>query len=335
MDVTFTESSVTADLCFTLLHYIVVGLERADLHRQLMLNTVGIDTADALGRSPLHWATIRGDVGAVDALLAHGASPISVDKEQQTPLHEVYQAPQSCQAECGRLLVNAGADVDAVDAWGRTPFRKAVRSESISHAFLEMLIKNGAQIDLKDMYSQTPLLKSISGNKETTRLLLEHGADTEASDAYGNVPILEAIYRNKPEHLQILLEYGAKTDRVFELQPGRRAREGPVSILNFTAWYGTVQVMHVLEASIQHVDHESWPMDDFEQHRDLRLANGLSAGAEEYQAFSCILSHMQRLYEVPRQPKCLVAADSDDDDDDGSEIFVDAGDCYNDDFSLV
>ncbi|KAI0543170.1 ankyrin repeat-containing domain protein [Xylaria digitata] len=115
-----------------------------------------------------------------------------------TPLHAVYLAPSSSQAQCGRLLVDSGADVDALDAWGRTPIQIAAGFNNTSPEFLTMLIQKGANINRRDIYGQSALLKSIQGRKEATELLLYHGADTEARDEYGNTPILEAIYRDRP-----------------------------------------------------------------------------------------------------------------------------------------
>ena len=186
------------DLRFTPLHYVVIGLEKADLRQQLRLNRVNMDSADAFGRTPLNWAVIAGNISAVEILIEHGASTTCVDKQKMTPLHAVYLAPSSSQAQCGQLLVDYGADVDALDAWKRTPIRIAAGFNNASPEFLNMLIQKGAGINRGDVYGQSALLRSIQGRKETTQLLLYHGADTEARDEYGNTPILEAIYRDNP-----------------------------------------------------------------------------------------------------------------------------------------
>lgn len=163
MDVLPSEMSITDDLCFTPLHYVVTGLEKADLFQQLRLNKSCINTLDSLGRSPLHWAVMKGNPSAVEALLAHRASPRSLDKERMTPLHDICHAPRSSQIHCARLLINAGADVDATDNWGRAPLRIAVAFPSTSHEFVQLLIEKEAAVNVSDIYNQTPLLKSIQG----------------------------------------------------------------------------------------------------------------------------------------------------------------------------
>ncbi|CZR68457.1 uncharacterized protein PAC_18356 [Phialocephala subalpina] len=320
MDLTMHEPSITDDLCFTPLHHVVIGLKQADLRQQLNITTMYIKTPDSFGRSLLHWAVIMGDSTDVEALLDHGASPTCVDREQMTPLHDIHLAPPSSQAQCGRLLLGAGAEVDALDFWGRTPLRIAVGYNSISLDFLTLLINKGADVNRRDLYSQGPLLKSIQGRKEITRLLLKHGADTAASDGYGNTPVLEAIYRNKPQQLQLLLEHGAKTNEYFELKPGRRARDGQIHLLDFVAWYGSVEIMRILEDSPTQHYHLSQPLDTFEQYRDFRLVNGRKAEVAEHEAFLRLLSKMEFSYETC-QPSHFADDESDDD-----ENFVDAHD---------
>ena len=287
-----------------------------------------INTPDTFGRSLLHWAVIMGDSTAVEAILEHGASPNFVDRERMTPLHDIYQAPSSSQSLCGRLLLSKGAEVDALDIWGRTPFRIAVGYTGISADFLNVLISKGANINRRDIYAQSPLLKSIQGCKETTLLLLSHGADTEARDEYGNTPILEAIYRDRPDQFQMLLEHGAKTNEYFELKPGRRARAGRIHLLDFIVWYGSVKIMRVLEGSVKQHYHLSYPLDTFEQYRDFRLVNGRKAGVQEQQAFTHLLMKMGLSYNVYLGPSLSRVEASNDEDECEDDTFLDAHDYF-------
>ncbi|KAH7236676.1 hypothetical protein BKA59DRAFT_405455 [Fusarium tricinctum] len=305
------------DLHFTPLHYIITGLERADLDQQLRLNRSYLDTPDCFGRSLLHWAVIMGNYSATEALLRNGASPNTVDKEQMTPLHDMFLCPSSSQVQCSQLLLDAGANVDSLDAWKRTPLRIIVGYGSANQDFLRLLLARGADIKCSDMYGQSPLLKSIQGALETTQLLLSHGADTEARDIYGNTPILEAIYRDKPEKVRMLLEHGAKITEPFELKPGRRARDGPIHFLDFVLWYGNIEVMRVAEEIVLANPHcrLCYLTDKFGDFQKIRRANGRKSGEEEFETFSRILSKLQ-----PRT----------DSQDNEAEIFFDAHDCAAD-----
>lgn len=290
MGVSLSGAGVSDDLRFTPLHLVIVGFEDANLSQQIRLNRYNIDATDSLGRSPLHWAVLKGDVSAVETLLGHGACPNATDKERMSPLHDVCQAPQASQAGCARLLLDAGSDIGTRDSWGRTPLRVAVSRASSSLEFITMLIQRGACVNTEDIYGQTPLMKSISANAIVTRLLLEHGAHIEATDVYYNTPLLEAIFRNKSEQLQVLLEYGARTDQLLELEYGRRVRQGDASMLHLAAWYGGIGVLKALEGTVQRFCPYPRPIDDFEQHRRLAPSGGLAGREDERAAFVFLLS---------------------------------------------
>ncbi|CAO3595612.1 unnamed protein product [Absidia cylindrospora] len=76
------------------------------------------------GSSALHYAVKSEKIALVRVLLKHGASPTQVDKMMQTPLHWAIQLSKnqtnrSMRVE--RLLLQAGADINASDVFGRTP----------------------------------------------------------------------------------------------------------------------------------------------------------------------------------------------------------------------
>ena len=345
MDLPTDDFSVTDDISFTPLHHIVLGLEKADLRQQLRMSRNEIDIRDSFGRSLLHWAVIIGNHEAVQILLDHKASPNCVDKEQMTPLHDIFLAPSSSQTDCARSLLDAGAEVDALDFWGRSPFRIAVGYATVSTDLLAVLIENGADVNCIDIYSQSPLLKSMQGRKEATELLLSHQADMEARDEYGNTPILEAIYRDKPDRVRMLLEHGANTQGYFELKPGRRARNGRIHLLDFVVWHGSVETMSILEefttaapAAQQEQQRRqryylTQSLDTLHQCQDFRMAYGRKTGVEEHKTLSRMLSKIELCYdeENPDPQSDLIESDSDngdddDDDDEEEDEFVDAHD---------
>ncbi len=62
---------------------------------------------DWLGRTPLHWAAMTGDIDATRALLTHNADPNAADDDGWTPLH--VSAFRGDVSLC-RVLLDAGAD---------------------------------------------------------------------------------------------------------------------------------------------------------------------------------------------------------------------------------
>ena len=67
------------------------------------------------GLTPLLLASMEGDEAMVEVLLAHGAAPSLAAEGGFTPLH------RAMDVETARLLLEAGADTNAADAWGNTP----------------------------------------------------------------------------------------------------------------------------------------------------------------------------------------------------------------------
>lgn len=88
----------------------------------------------------------------------------------------------------------------------------------------------------------------------------------------------------------MLLEHGVNIDEPFELKPGRSARSGPIHLLDFIAWYGSTEVMRVIEERLDCRLHLSYPTDSVEGSRDFRLTNGRKAGEKECEAFRRISS---------------------------------------------
>lgn len=69
------------------------------------------------GNTPLHVAATRGDTQSVRVLLEEGADPNAVGEHGCTPLH---QALKQEHLQVARILVAAGASLDAKDGAGVT-----------------------------------------------------------------------------------------------------------------------------------------------------------------------------------------------------------------------
>ena len=109
---------------------------------------------DAAGRLALHQAAVVGDVAEVARLIAEGADVASVDNALLTPLH------MDCQQghiEVARLLLAAGAPVDARDSYGNTPFWKAAFAfQGGEPELIRLLLEAGADPDCKNNTDRSP-----------------------------------------------------------------------------------------------------------------------------------------------------------------------------------
>ena len=117
-------------------------------------HSVPINVANAAGETPLHWAVDWMAVDAAQYLLQHGANVNATDSHNNTALHKI-KSDCDASAECNRLvalLVQAGSDVMAKNAYGRTPlqhFNQDAEGQS-QRATKEAEIKRQREAALKE-----------------------------------------------------------------------------------------------------------------------------------------------------------------------------------------
>jgi len=100
-----------------------------------------------------------------------------------------------------RLLVDAGAEVDAVDDRSRTPLIRA--AEYGQAAVVELLVGCGAQLDWVDAFGWTALYQStLCGQRDMVEHLLRLGADVNGAE--GESPVLGAAEGPTPRALATL-----------------------------------------------------------------------------------------------------------------------------------
>lgn len=123
-----------------------------------------------------------------------------------TPLH---RAAAIGNERIIRLLINAGANIDAQDNHGKTPLHYASLYNKNENIILLLLL--GAKADIKDNEGNTLLHTAvINGSFEVVRFLIENKVDVDAKDNIGNTPLHYAVGRNT-EIAELLLNAGANT----------------------------------------------------------------------------------------------------------------------------
>ncbi|PQE08909.1 hypothetical protein CJF32_00002717 [Rutstroemia sp. NJR-2017a WRK4] len=139
----------------------------------------GVDPANQIGRTPLHFATLA----------------------EQLPMMS--------------YLISNGADVNAQDVKGMTPLLLAAGSGDVRS--VELLLANGADVNedsKKDFYGGYTALHiaAHSGDEHLAKILLEKGADVERKSRIGYTPLLEAVHNRHVGVVKILLQAGARAD---------------------------------------------------------------------------------------------------------------------------
>jgi hypothetical protein len=102
--------------------FIVWGARCADEVGDESLLAQVVNSTDADGNSPLHWAARKGHMEVAKSLLEAGANVNVQNLEAATPLH---WAARKNHGELLALLLGANADTELQNKWGATPLAQA------------------------------------------------------------------------------------------------------------------------------------------------------------------------------------------------------------------
>jgi len=128
----------------------VRGKAPRDLLEWLLGEGAPVDAPDGSGRTPLSWASGRGETDEVELLLARGASTETRDRLGRTPLH---YAVFGGSVPVIRRLLEAGADVNSQDQMGSTPLMYACAKNQ--PGVIALLKESGADVAAKDNLGRT------------------------------------------------------------------------------------------------------------------------------------------------------------------------------------
>ncbi|MCY3897528.1 MAG: ankyrin repeat domain-containing protein [Caldilineaceae bacterium] len=179
-----------------------------------------IEAEGFMGRTPLGLAAEEGATEIMQILLGQGAdngTPEGEDKQSPAIGSEaLFTAIKKGDVETVRLLVEAGADVNAAEGFGgNTPLHEAV--EEGNAEIVQILVDAGADIEAEGFMGQTPLgLAAEEGASEIMQILLGQGADSgtpegedKQSPTIGSEALFTAIEKGDVETVRLLVEAGA------------------------------------------------------------------------------------------------------------------------------
>jgi ankyrin repeat protein/uncharacterized protein YecT (DUF1311 family) len=135
------------------------AMSASEWDRVLFLISMGADV-QAQGDTLLSEAAIGGQLRVLDALLARGPNikARSTIAQLDTALLALLAVVRSGSTPMIVALLDRGAEVNTVDAMGRTPLFKAVEARDM--ASVRVLLARGADPDLADRSGITPLIAS-------------------------------------------------------------------------------------------------------------------------------------------------------------------------------
>jgi len=155
--------------------------------------------------TPLHLASVTENLKTIQLLIDRGAELDALDVTQSTPLH---LALINENFDIVELLIRRGADVNALYHKKLTPLHLAAVSGSPDA--IKLILPKNKDINSQDDSKSTSLhLAADSGSLEGVALLLDYKADVNARDNKRSTPLHLASRRGSFNLVQLLLERGA------------------------------------------------------------------------------------------------------------------------------
>ena len=122
----------------------------------------------------------------------------------------LMQAVKADNAAQVRQLIAAGVDVNAADASGDIPL---IMAAYLGHTEItRLLLEAGADVAAVDSGMKATALHAAAyaGRTEPARLLIQHGIDIDAQDPYnGYTALHDAIWQNNVETARVIVDAGA------------------------------------------------------------------------------------------------------------------------------
>lgn len=223
---------------------LLAALQAANVPRALAALEMGaiadtLPPADARDqRSPLMIAATLPDLGALRALIQHGAD-VNRAHAGTTPLVIATRDSHEGRPDAVTMLLANGADACAVDAAGNTPLHHAARCASPIIAAL--LLDTKVDVDAVNREGMTALgIAAAAANWDLLAFLLEHRARPDVDNARPALVCAAGIAEDDPVGVRLLLKHRARVD-------ARAALER--TALHSAALAGHVRIVEVLLAA--------------------------------------------------------------------------------------
>ncbi|XP_009817076.1 ankyrin repeat and SOCS box protein 11 isoform X2 [Gavia stellata] len=218
--------AIFALFCFKLLikislalltHFYIVKGNRKEAAR-IAEEIYGIVPGSWADRSPLHDAAFQGRLLSLKTLIA--------------------QACLGGHVACAKVLLENGAQVNAVTIDGITPLFNACCSGSV--ACVNMLLEFGAKPQLRN-HLASPIHEAVKrGHRECMEILLAHEVDIDQEDLQHGTPLYVACTYQRTDCVKKLLELGANVNMGKRLDTPLHAaaRKSSVEVVVLLTDYG-------------------------------------------------------------------------------------------------
>jgi ankyrin repeat protein len=125
----------------------------------------------------------------------------------------LHRAARAGVPELVRLLLRAGADVNAVTISGQTPLHAVAAADPFRGIVVAReLVEHGADLKLRDTLGDTPVHTAAVYDRSTLLAYYASvGADLDAPNVWGATALDRAVERHQDRSVEALYELGAQT----------------------------------------------------------------------------------------------------------------------------
>ena len=220
--------------------YFAVKRKHADVVEVLIDAGADIETKNDKGHSPLHGASISGELTTMKQLVKAGADVRATDAKRATCLtlaasfghtdtvrylvclpevdlnHQgtksftaLHFAVHKAHADVVQVLIDAGVDIEAKNDKGHSPLHMASFLGALTT--MKQLVKAGADVRATDAKRYTCLrLAAFGGHTDAVRYLVSlPEVDLNHRDSYHRTALQVAVKRKHADVVQVLIDAGA------------------------------------------------------------------------------------------------------------------------------
>ena len=202
-----------------------INQERKDLCEFLIQCGADVNAKDKWGHTPLYYAIRHDDSYFMNILIARGAE-VNIKHPGGYSPHYMHSGGETLlqyaaiggRTEAVKLLLEAGADIDAENDGGQTALHVILDLAQFKYTYhrlsketVELLLGRGADVNLKDKDGRAPLHLAVeSAEGDIVELLLDKGAEIDAKEDVSGLTALHRAARLRKRNVaELLIARGA------------------------------------------------------------------------------------------------------------------------------
>lgn len=176
------------------------------------------DETNQLSGDTLFMTAVRhGQIDTAKIILQHAFNPqmITASGNRYSGELPIVVAAQYGHEEMFKFLHKAGADINAVDGFGRTPLIAAAMAGRTD--LVKLAVEKGADIEARDNDGMSPLIAAaMTGDTKMIAFLLKNGAGLRAKAGDGMTPVIAAVLSGKVAAVKLLYSQGDMNNEKYQ-----------------------------------------------------------------------------------------------------------------------